>query len=55
MAPLYKKLLNGKHNLIFKICQGNFNLKSKLICFANPPKRRMMEGWNTGILGLLKI
>lgn len=25
MAPLYKKLLNGQDNLIFKICQGNFN------------------------------
>ena len=24
MAPLYKKLLNGQNNLIFKICQVHF-------------------------------
>jgi len=28
MAPLYKKLLNGQDNVIFKICQENFKHKS---------------------------
>jgi hypothetical protein len=31
MAPLYKKLLNGQHNLIFKICQENFKHGTGLI------------------------
>ena len=31
MAPLYKKLLNAQHNLIFKICQENFMIETNLI------------------------
>lgn len=31
MAPLYKKLLNGQHNLIFKVCQENFMIVADLI------------------------
>ena len=39
MAPLYKKLLNGKHNLIFKICQGNFSHRPYLINIGIRMKR----------------
>jgi hypothetical protein len=39
MAPLYKKLLNGQHNLIFKICQENFKPGSNLIDIGIRVKR----------------
>jgi hypothetical protein len=31
MDPLYKKLLNGQNNLIFKICQEDFSHSETLI------------------------
>jgi hypothetical protein len=31
MVPLYKKLLNGQDNVIFKICQENFKHTPYLI------------------------